>query len=83
MTSTEILKRKLWLAIEKLPENKLREALDFISQLLAQRSQAPAEPQPSPSGQKLDPTQDPILRFIGGVAHGSLAQAIDEELYSA
>jgi hypothetical protein len=81
MTSAEILKRKLWLAIEKLPENKLREALDFISQLLSQKSQARAELQPS--GQKLDPTQDPILRFIGGVAHGSLAQAIDEELYSA
>jgi len=29
----------------------------------------------------LDPGRDPILEFIGGVSHGSLAKDIDSELY--
>jgi hypothetical protein len=28
-----------------------------------------------------DPTENPLLDFIGGAEHGSLAQDIDEELY--
>lgn len=30
---------------------------------------------------ELDPTQDPILRFVGSISHGSLARDIDNELY--
>ena len=29
----------------------------------------------------LDPGMDPILEYIGGVSHGSLARDIDSELY--
>jgi len=31
----------------------------------------------------LDPQKDPILKFIGGVSHGSLAHEIDKELYGS
>lgn len=29
----------------------------------------------------IEPGKDPILEFIGGVSHGSLAKDIDSELY--
>ena len=35
----------------------------------------------SKSGSSIDPGRDPILEFIGGVSHGSLAKDIDRELY--
>lgn len=31
----------------------------------------------------LDPQDDPLLSYIGGTAHGALAQNIDEDLYGA
>ena len=30
---------------------------------------------------ELEPGNDPILKFIGGVSHGSLAKDIDSDLY--
>jgi len=78
MATVQGLKQKLLVEIEKLPEYKLQEVLDFVS-FLSQKGRY------SPGYQKqekeLDPERNPILRFIGGVSHGSLAQDIDEELY--
>ncbi len=69
------LKEKLLSAIEDIPESKLGELLDFMEFLL--------EKDRRNSKQKfdLDPGRDPILEFIGGVSHGSLAKDIDGELY--
>ena len=69
------LKERLYTAIEKIPESKLGEVLDFMEFLLKKERN---------STQKrfdLDPLRDPILEFIGGVSHGSLAKDIDNELY--
>lgn len=73
------LKQKLLVKIEELPGHRLREALDFVSFLLYQDKYGLTEYQGQEQG--LDPRQDPLLRLIGRVSHGSLAQRIDEELY--
>ena len=69
------IKKKLLTAIEELPESKLGELLDFMEFLLEKGRRN--------SKQKidLDPGRDPILEYIGGVSHGSLAKDIDTELY--
>ena len=71
MSSQETLKQELFREIEKLPEYRLQTVLSFVHFLLAQQK---SEGEP-------DSHQDPILEFIGGVSHGTLAQDIDEELY--
>jgi hypothetical protein len=76
--SVHSLKQELQLKIAKLPENRLREALDYVSFLLFQEQRQPDNQQ---QDHKLDPNRDPILQFIGKAAHGSLAQGIDQELY--
>ena len=77
--STDSLKQELLLKIARLPEHRLREALDYISYLLFQEQRSSGEYVIKES--QLDPDGDPLLQFIGRVAHGSLAQGIDEELY--
>lgn len=69
------IKERLYTTIEEIPESKLGEVLDFMEFLLKKDRH---------STQKrfdLDPLGDPILEFIGGVSHGSLAKDIDNELY--
>ena len=78
MTRAQMLKQKLLVEIEKLPEHRLQEVLDFVS-FLSQKSCY--SPEYQEQGKELDTEKDPILQFIGGVSHGSLAQGIDEELY--
>jgi hypothetical protein len=73
------LKDRLVRELERLPEDRLREVLDFVEYLLSKEHVAQAvEP-----GKELDPAQDPIPKFIGGVSHGSLAKHLDKELYGA
>ena len=77
--SAQSLKQELLVKIASLPENRLCEALDFVSFLLFQEQREPGqdrEPEP-----RLDPSKDPLLKLIGKVSHGSLAQGIDKELY--
>ncbi len=76
MDATHILKQKLLTELEKLPEDRLAEVLDFVGYLLVKGKKIPSE-----IGTVLDPEKDPILNFIGGVSHGSLAKDIDKELY--
>lgn len=71
------LKDRLIEEIGKLPEDCLREALDFVGYLRTREGNGAVTK--SPEG--LDPDKDPLLKFVGGVSHGSLAKEIDEELY--
>ncbi len=69
------IKERLITAIEEIPESKLGELFDFMEFLLEK------ERRNSKKRFDLDPGKDPILEFIGGVSHDSLAQDIDSELY--
>lgn len=75
----KVLKDRLIEEIEKLPEDRLREALDFVEYLRAKGRRETV----TRSSDDLDPQQDPILKLVGGVSHGSLAHGIDEELYGS
>lgn len=69
------VKDRLLTSIQQVPESKLGELLDFAEFLLEkERRQKEGE-------LVLDAGKDPILKFIGGVEHGSLAKDIDAELY--
>ena len=67
-------KVKILEALDTLPEERQREVLDYVESL---RSREEAET----NEEERDPEENPLLDFIGGVEHGSLAQDIDEELY--
>lgn len=77
MESQQLLKERVLREIERLPENKVEEVLNFVGYLLSKEQSA----KNTESEEDLDPAKDPLLRFIGGVSHGSLAKDIDEELY--
>lgn len=75
--AVEMLKERLIKELEKLPEDCLRQVLDFVDYLLIkERKESITKP-----SDDLDPQKDPLLKFIGGVSYGSLARGIDEELY--
>ena len=80
MASTEQLKKNLSKKIEKLPEYKLNEVLDFVNFILyKENTYKPAfkeENREIPSN-----NNEAIMKFIGGISYGSLAQDIDKELY--
>jgi hypothetical protein len=77
MRHDQVSRERVLKEIEKLSEDKLQEVLDFIEYLLNKEQKVQAvEPE-----EDLDPAKDPLLRFIGGVSHGSLAKDIDKELY--
>ena len=69
------IKEKLITTIEEFPESKLGELLDFMEFIMEK------ERFKKKGRLDLDPGKDPILDFIGGVSHGSLAKDIDSELY--
>jgi hypothetical protein len=69
------IKERLLTTIEEIPESKLGEALDFMEFLLEK------ERHKEERRLDLEPGKDPILEYIGGVTHGSLAEDIDGELY--
>ncbi len=74
MTETEALKNKIVEEIRDLSHEKLGDVLNFVSSLADDGRQS--------NGAKMGaPEKDPILKFIGGVSDGSLAQSIDTELY--
>lgn len=69
------IRERLRAAIEEVPEGKLAEVLDFMEFIVKK------ERQTKERKIDLDPGKDPILSYIGGVSHGSLAKDIDGELY--
>jgi len=81
MTVEQLLKQKLWQEIERLPLYRLQQVLDFVS-FLRSRSEYHLSP-PEETKPVLDAEADPLLEFVGSISHGSLAQDIDEELYSS
>ena len=72
--ATKIMERLLR-SIEQIPESRLIELLDFTEFLLEKERQRRG------GRLDLDPGKDPILEFIGGVSHGSLAKDIDSQVY--
>jgi len=68
------LRKILLTEIERLPESKLQEVLNFVRFL---RWQPASAVQSQPQNGEPDTTADPLTDFIGAVAHGSLAQYID------
>jgi hypothetical protein len=77
MSTGSMLKEQLVRELARLPEERLYEVLHFVESLLRQEQQARTET----LLQERDPVQDPLLQYSGGVAHGSLARNIDQELY--
>ncbi len=69
------IRERLHTTIEEIPDTKLGEVLDFMEFLLEKERRSAKQ------RSNLDPIKDPILGFIGGVSHGSLAEDIDKELY--
>lgn len=72
---TKRIKEKLFAAIEDMPESKLGEVLDFTEFIISK------ERIDQESRLDLEPEKDPIMEYIGGVTHGSLAAGIDNDLY--
>ena len=67
----KMIKQRLLTTIEEIPASKLGEVLDFMEFLLEkERNKKKGE-------LDIEPGKDPILEFIGGVSHGSLAKDID------
>ena len=65
------IKEKLLATIEEVPESKLGELLDFLEFILEK------ERHKEKGTIDLESGNDPILEYIGGVAHGSLAEDVD------
>jgi hypothetical protein len=64
------IKQQLLSEIEILPDESLKELLDFAEYLHKMKE-----------SKSIKNEENPIIKFIGGVSHGSLAKIIDEELY--
>ena len=63
------IKQQLINEIEELPEESLKELLDFAEYLHKMKE-----------SKGVTDKENPIIKFIGGASHGSLAQKIDEDL---
>ncbi len=74
-----MLKERLIKELEKLPEGRLQEILDFVEYILMKEEQEGAPKSPD----ELDPRKDPILKLIGIADVEPFSQDIDEELYGA
>ncbi len=71
----EEIKKRLLEGMDKLPEEKLAEVLDFVGYLLTKaRLQEPEDLH------QLDPAQDPILKIIGIADVEPFGHEIDKEL---
>jgi len=75
--TAETLKERLIEELERLPEDRLREILDFVGYLRAKEAREAATRSP----EDLDPQNDPILRLIGIADVEPFSRNIDEELY--
>lgn len=73
--TTNVLDREIFLvALEKLPDENIKELLDFTEFLLLKE-------QSKKSKLLIDPKKDPILKLIGLANEEPFADKIDEDLY--
>ena len=77
MKSLQNIKEELQRGIEKLPDHKIPEVLQFVNFLIYSQEQFFA----IDADKKEEMEDDPLADFIGAVEVASLTQNIDEELY--
>ena len=75
--ATNVLKERLIEELERLPEDRLREALDFVVYLRTREKNGAATRSP----EALDPQKDPILKLVGIADVEPFSQNIDQDLY--
>ena len=75
-TETQMLRQALFVEVEKLPEDWLREVLDFVRYLIFKSTYQIQKMEKPP-----DPQQNPLLKLIGSLDVEPFADNIDEELY--
>jgi len=68
-----VAQKQLLKVARKLPEENIREVVDFAEFLLGRA--APRRKNGASRGTRA------LRKYIGGVRHGTLSQRIDEELY--
>jgi hypothetical protein len=85
MTPIEKTKEDLFVVIEKLPEHRLAEVLQFANFLLySQEKNWELKKEDSKFSDRIETKggdRDPLSNFLGAIESGSLAQNIDKELY--
>jgi len=81
MTAIDSIKQELLRGIDKLPEKRLPEVLQFVNDLLSSQNQSFYQFQVDENLDRSVADRDPLSEFIGAVAHGSIAQNIDAEIY--
>ena len=77
MKTIQNIKEELQKGIEKLPEHKIPEVLQFVNFLLYSQERFFSQD----ADKKEEIGDDPLANFIGAIEVGSLTQNIDEELY--
>jgi len=75
--AVETLRERLIEEIDRLPEERLREVLDFVEYILMKEGRR-STPK---SSEGLDPEKDPILKLMGIADVEPFSQNIDEQLY--
>ncbi len=73
-TTSTLAKETFLVALESLPEEKVKELLDFTEFLLLRERTKESE-------LTLNPEKDPILGLIGLADEKPFAERIDEDLY--
>ena len=76
-TEAQMLRQALLVEVEKLPEDRLREVLDFVRFLIFKSTYQVPKMEKTP-----DPQQNPLLKLIGSIDVEPFADNIDQELYT-
>ena len=71
------IRQKVLQDLERLPEDRVREVLDFVAFLLQRTEHSETS---TPFGLR-DPEHDPLLALIGSIDVAPFVQRIDDELY--
>lgn len=73
---TAPVKQQLLRMLDRLPEDRIQEVLDYVEFLLSKEERRPLST-PGPP----EPAQDPLLQLAGSLDTEPFARRIDEELY--
>lgn len=73
---TAPVKQQLLRTLDRLPEDRLQEVLDYVEFLLSKEERHPRSASGPP-----EPAQDPLLQLAGSLDAEPFAHQIDEELY--